>query len=188
MELESEGGCPTKIVPLKTFQFRCPCKQNKCHLGIFVIIPKESELLTKLCKVQKEFYLGHGIKTTDPVEAAKIFLFRDHEKLANLLSQYFHVNGKLGVYMVPPMFYGEVPEAITLSESRLKKSHDKIRGDFAERKMFYALKKYFSQTGEDVVIVHSHKFLNQKGNNEKDFIVFNLTKDMYMKANRISGT
>ena len=63
----------------RTFQMKCPCKTNKCHLGIFVIVPRPSEIETELSNVQKKFYLGHGIKLLDPVEAAKIFLARDHK-------------------------------------------------------------------------------------------------------------
>ena len=174
----------------KTFMFRCPCKENKCHLGVFAIVPIESEALSELSKVQKKFYLGHGIKTNDPIEAAKILLHRDHKKLAALISKYCH--GDLGVYMVPPMFYGQIPEAIKLSEFHVKKHLDGVKGDTAERKMFYSLQDYFKKTGDDVLIIHSHKFLsnssnksknskkgkssNESNNNEKDFIIVNLTK------------
>ena len=81
------------------FLFKCPCEEKKCHLGIFAIVPGEAETPTELSKVQKELNLGHGIKETDPIKAAKIFLNRDHDKLVALLSKYFP--GKLGVYMVP---------------------------------------------------------------------------------------
>ena len=118
--------------------------------------------------------MGHGIKTSDPKEAANIFLHRDHQELAALLSEY--IPGKLGAYMVPPMFYGEVPEAIKFSEFRVSKYTDRVKGDFAESIMYYALKEYFGSNGDDVLIVHSHKFLNMAGNNEKDFIVLNLSK------------
>ena len=129
----------------------------------------------KLSKVQKNFFLGHGIKTNDPKEAAKIFLKRDHEKLLKLLLEYYH--GKLGVYMVPPMFFGQVAEAINSSEKALSlAAADNVRGDIAERKAFYALKQYFTDTGDDVLIIHSHKFLQSGQNNEKDFIIINLSK------------
>ena len=58
--------------------------------------------------------MGHGIVTKDPKDAARIFLSRDHDKIEALLVHYR--NGKLGVYMVPPMFFGEVPEAVILEE------------------------------------------------------------------------
>ena len=107
----------------------------------------------KLSKVQKNFFLGHGIKTNDPKEAAKIFLKRDHEKLLTLLLEYYH--GMLGVYMVPPMFFGQVAEAINLSEKALSLATDNVRGDIAERKAFYALKQYFTENGDDVLIIQS---------------------------------
>ena len=177
MEDTSEKKSVSATKP-KTFMFKCPCKEKKCHLGVFIIVPKESEALSELSKVQKKFYLGHGIKTNDPMEAAKILLHRDHKILAALILKYCH--GDLGVYMVPPMFYGQIPEAIKLSQFKVKKHLDGVKGDIAERKMFYALKDYFKQTGDDVLIIHSHKFFskstNKATNNEKDFIIVNLSK------------
>ena len=85
-------------------------------------------------------------------------------------------NGQLGVYMVPPMFFGEVPEAVILDDYDVSEHLDRVRGDIAECKFYHALNNYFKRTGDDVLIVHSHKFLNKAGNNEKDFIVFNLSK------------
>ena len=152
----------------------CPCKANKCHLGIHSIQPKQAEVSPTLAKVQKKFFVGHGIETTDPKEAARLFLSRDHDKIESLLVHYR--NGQLGVYMVPPMFFGEVPEAVIFEEYNIPKHSDRVRGDIAENKVYHALNDYFKRTGDDVLIIHSHKFLNQTGNNEKDFIVFNLSK------------
>ena len=159
---------------LKTYLYKCPCQENKNHLGISQIIPKPGETTPSLKKVQKKFFLGHGIKTSDPVIAADIFLERDHRKLKDLLRQYYH--GKLGVYIVPPMFFGQVAEAVCLSEYTVPKHLDKVRGDIAEQAVYFGFKKYYESTGDDVLIIHSHKFLNKAGNNEKDFIVFNLNK------------
>ena len=86
--------------------------------------------------------------------------------------------------MVPPMFFGQVPHAVILSEDCEKKYRDKVRGDIAENKVFHALKEYFKKTGDDVLIVHSHKFLGNGSNNEKDFILFNLSKgNLFTKSN-----
>ena len=161
----------------KTFQHRCPCQENKNHLGISEIVPKQSDSQSELPKVQRKFFLGQGIKTTDPAIAANIFLHRDHEKLEELLCQYCH--GKLGVYVVPPMFFGEVPEAVIPSEYKVSKQLDKVRGDIAERTMYFALKEHYKMTGQDVLIIHSHKFLNKASNNEKDFIIFNLSNGKF---------
>ena len=152
----------------------CPCKSNKCHLGIHRIEPKQVEVRPTLAKTQKRFFIGHGIVTTDPKEAARLFLSRDHDRIQALLVHYR--NGQLGVYMVPPMFFGDVPEAVILEDYKVLKHLDKVRGDIAESKVYHALNDYFKSTGDDVLIVHSHKFLNQTSNNEKDFIVFNLSK------------
>ena len=73
-------------------------------------------------------------------------------------------------------FYGQVPEAVNLSAFNVQKYADSIRGDVAERKVFYTLKEYFTSTGDDVLIVHSHKFLHKDSQTEKDFIIFNLSK------------
>ena len=65
-----------------------------------------------------------------------------------------------------------------------------FKGDDAEKKVFYALKRYFKTTGDDVLIIHSHKFFHNSSNNnekptnnEKDFIIVNLSKGIhiYMK-------
>ena len=167
-----------KVLNVKKCQYKCPCEKNKCHLGVFNIEPNETETSSKLNKVQKEFYLGHGIKTNDSNEAANIFLERDHHELISLLSKYSP--GKLGVYMVPPMFYGEVPSAIKLSEFKGEKNIDRVKGDLAESTMFHALKKHLALNGDDAIVIHSHKFLHKESNSEKDFIVLNLSKGMYL--------
>ena len=153
---------------------KCPCKSNKCHLGIHRVEPKQVEVHPTLAKAQKKFFIGHGIETTDPKEAARLFLSRDHGKIEALLVHYY--NGQLGVYMVPPMFFGEVPEAVILEDYKVPKHLDRVRGDIAESKVYHALNDYFKRTGDDVLIVHSHKFLINHEQHEKDFIVFNLSK------------
>ena len=89
---------------------KCPCSEKKEHLGIFAIIPEKSHMSAKQKKILRKFFLANGIKTTDVKKAANLLLHRDHKKLVELLSAYHH--GMLGVYMVPSMFYGQVPEAI----------------------------------------------------------------------------
>ena len=87
---------------------------------------------------------------------------------------------KLGVYTVPPTFYGEVPDVIKLSEFKGEKNINRVKGDLAERTLFHALKTYFALKGDDAIVIHSHKFLHKESNNEKDFIVLNLSKGMYL--------
>ena len=155
-----------------------PCQSNRGHLGIQTITISKLDEILNVTNVRRKFFLAHGLKpTTDPKEAADTFLFRDHKKILSLLKNYH--GGKLGVYMVPPMFFGEVPQAIILSEYNVAKHLTQVRGDTAESKVFHALNKYFTASGDDVLIIHSHKFLDAdaKGvNNEKDFVIFNLTK------------
>ena len=130
-------------------------------------------------KRKRQYSLGLGLQTSDPKEAGDIVLRRDHKRIVALLEQYYP--GKLGVYMVPPMFYGEVPQVIKLSEYKVDKHQDRVKGDIAERKVFYALQEYYRITGDDTLVVHSHKFrVHDDSNNEKDFIVLNLTKGKYL--------
>ena len=157
---------------------KCPCSEKKLHLGISNIISRKSECSSKQNKLLRKFFLGNGVTIKDPIEAANHCLHRDHRKLVKLLEKYHH--GQLGLYMVPPMFYGQVPEAINLSEYKVKKHIDNVKGDLAERAMFFALEKYFLDEGDDVMVIHSHKFVNSVGNNEKDFIILNLTKGMIL--------
>ena len=79
-----EDKTPTKDGGLKSCQHRCPCSENKCHLGVSDIVTKQPDTTPELQKVQKKFFLGHGIKTDDPVEASKIFIQHDHDKLEAL--------------------------------------------------------------------------------------------------------
>ena len=160
-----------------------PCQSRKGHLGIQNINIKELNKIVSVSIERKKIFVGHGLKpTTDPKVAAETFLLRDHEKILSLLKEYRR--GKLGVYMVPPMFYGEVPEAIVLSEYNVANQISRVRGDMAESKVFHALKKYFTANGDDVLIIHSHKFLdadNNGVNHEKDFVVYNLTKGNFFE-------
>ena len=80
--------------------------------------------------------------------------------------------------MVPPMFFGEVPEAGILEKYDVSEHLNRVKGDIAESKVYHALKNYYKRTGDDVLVVHSHKLLNKAKNkvNEKDFIIFNLSK------------
>ena len=51
MEVESKSQT-TKVAVTKRFQVRCPCQENKNHLGISDIIPKQSDIPSELNKVQ----------------------------------------------------------------------------------------------------------------------------------------
>ena len=124
-----------------------------------VIVTFDTFLAGKWLYNKYYLILGHGIKTNDPVIAGNIFLKRDHKKILELLQQYDH--GKLGVYMVPPMFFGKVPEAPKLHEYKEKNKEASVKCDISESKMFYALKRYFESTGDDVLIIHSHDFLTK---------------------------
>ena len=45
----------------------------------------------------------------------------------------------------------------------------------AEKFVFYELKKYYEGTKDDVLVIHSHRFLDVNSK-EKDYIIVNLSK------------
>ena len=66
------------------------------------------------------------------------------------------------------------PNCYHVGDNIGKKYKDGIKGYMAEHAMFKALQKYFKQTGDDVLVVMSHKFLNTSEKSpvsEKDFIL-----------------
>ena len=124
--------------------------------------------------------MGNGITTTDRAKAANDLLHRDHKKLLQFLRG-FQNGEKLGTYFVPPMFISQVPEVIKpcdyTAKTDDKGTHkDMLKGQIAEKIMFEELKKHFEKTQDNVIIFHSHKFLENDSNIEKDFIVVNLDK------------
>ena len=134
-------------------------------------------------KLLRKFFMGNGITTTDCAKAANDLLCRDHEKVLRVLKKYRR--GKLGAYFVPPMFISEIPEVIEPDQYNAKtenqgKQKDIVRGQIAEQKMFHALKEHFDDNKDDVLIIHSHKFLDGNVHNEKDFVLLNLTKGYLM--------
>ena len=121
------------------------------------------------------------MSTRDLVKATNYLMHRDHDKILQLFQDYF--NGKLGTYFVPPAFFSGIPEVIKPSQYDAKTNSDgkhktKLKGDTAERVVFESLKKYYEKNGDDVIVVHSHLFLADA--NEKDFVVFNLSKGYMM--------
>ena len=122
--------------------------------------------------------MGNGFVTTDFAEAANRLLQRDHKAFLHLLEHYCH--GDLGSYFVPNIFFSEVPKVIDFGADKgaayNAKYEDIVRGNVAEHEVFKELQQYFEETKDDVLVLHSHKFLNDKSNNEKDFILLNLSK------------
>mgnify|MGYP001493449848 CR=1 FL=1 len=102
-------------------------------------------------KIQKEFFLGHGIKMTDKVKAANDLLHRDHPRVIRFLEEYGP--GKLGTYFVPPLFFISNPEIIDYykyeSKTQGKGRHmNLVKGQIAEQVMFKKLKKYYENSKE----------------------------------------
>ena len=123
--------------------------------------------------------MGNGVSTDDIDKATNDLMERDHKIILQLLQDYF--NGKLGTYFVPPEFFSGIPEVIKPRQpysNGEKQLEDQIRGENAERFMFDSLEKYYQNSKDDVVVLHSHQFLS--GGNEKDFVIFNLSKGYMM--------
>ena len=74
------------------------------------------------------------------------------------------------------MFFSQVPKVIDFGTDFDKKYKDQVRGQIAEEEVFKELKDHFDRTKDDVLVLHSHKFLDNNSNNEKDFIILNLSK------------
>ena len=163
----------------------CPCRENgKYYLGISTILPQADIVphSKKRKKLQREFFLGNGVKESDPIEASKKLLSRDHKDVAALNNNYF--KGKLGAKFLPPMYFSEIPKIIDPKEYEAKtlgqgEHLDNLRAENAEKTMFDALKDYFEKAKDDVLILSSHKFLDDSSNNEKDFIIVNLSKGKF---------
>ena len=122
--------------------------------------------------------MGNGFVTTNFAEAANILLKRDHKAFLHLLEHYSH--GGLGAYFVPNTFFSQMPKNIDFGADKGAAHNTKyeniIRGEVAEHEVFKKLQKYFEGKKDDVLILSSHKFLNDESNNEKDFILLNLSK------------
>ena len=168
---------------LSKYERICPCQEGKDYLGIASIYPKCTHLSNaKLEKLRRLFFMGNGIKIKDAREAARHLLFRDHKDLAYLNIGYY--NGKLGAKLLPPMFFSGIPKVSNFKEyqdhyaNKAEKGlySDQIKGVLVEKFVFNELKKYCGDSKDDVLIVHSHKFLGSSTTKEKDFIILNLSK------------
>ena len=125
--------------------------------------------------------MGNGVTTKDQAKAINDLINRDHPRLIRFLEEYGPQ--KLGAYFVPPIFFSSTPDVIKLSEYDSKtqgkgKHKSGVRGQIAEEIMFNTLKVYYRKSKDDVIVLHSHKFL--KNASEKDFIVINVTKGYIM--------
>ena len=96
----------------------CPCEE---YLGIVKLaltdINQPMEKKRKLNPEQHKFFnIGNGIKETDPEEAAKKLLLRDHKDVAELNNNYY--KGKLGPKFLPPVFLSDFPHVVNPSAYR----------------------------------------------------------------------
>ena len=125
-------------------------------------------------EIQRKFFMGNGFVTTNFADAANRLLQRDHKRFLKLLDSY--CCGDLGAYFVPSVFFSHIPKVIDFGTEYDMKYKSQVSGQIAEEEVFIELKDYFDGTKDDVLVLHSHKFLDNKSNNEKDFIILNLTK------------
>ena len=98
----------------------CPCRENKYYLGISPILA-QAVIVThsrEKKKLQQKFFLGNGVEESDPIEASKKLLFRDHKDVAALNNNYY--DGKLGAKFLPPMYFSEIPKIIDPKEYEAK--------------------------------------------------------------------
>ena len=63
------------------------------------------------------------------------------------------------------MFISEIPEVIEPEKYDAKtenqgKQKNTVRGQIPEHKMFQALTKYFMDSKDDVLVIHSHKVIH----------------------------
>ena len=142
--------------------------------------------ITKGSKRNLNFFLGNGIYEEDVNKAADLFIQRDYEKLHK-----FEKDGDLGAIFVPPMFFSQIPEMpIKLPEGKEFPEElelpevllDQQRGDDVEEYIYDELKEIFTNSTDDVIVIHSHKLLDVETNKheEKDFIILNYTKGYVM--------
>ena len=81
-------------------------------------------------------------------------------------------------------FYTESRD-LSEEEIQMVKSLQVVKAEKAEKKMFKAIQKYFSNVEEEVIVLYSFNFMGSVVTKdfkpvEKDFILFNLTKRYIM--------
>ena len=163
---------------------KCPCSSNN-HLGIstFEVNLTKKPLSSKIHDRVKKFFMGNGIEINDNIEEAKdILLNRDHQDILSLGTNYH--KGKLGLKMIPPVFFSKFPDVFKPEDYKVKKGREipgKLVGELVEKEVFDKLKSYYENSGYDVVILHSHKFLTEVDTSEKDFIIINLSLGYIMQ-------
>ena len=145
-----------------------------------------------------EFCIANGVTVRDEESAKQQLMERDHPAIIRLKYVPYE-KGNIGTLMFPPAFLTKMPGVLNEFEFNTRRqafiqtqgedTEEAIpdyeqRGDWSgeltERELFFGLKSFYEQSGDDVVILHSHFFLWNDNTPEKDFIVLNLTKGMIM--------
>ena len=152
------------------------------------------------------YLLGNGRVSMSIQDAADKLLKRDYLNICNLTSDNY-TEGSIGTVSIPDFFRTSIPEIADTDLYRQSASKDvpvqlytksnkdgslkprryedclqDIKGELPEKLLSLALKKYYEDKREDVLIFHHHVFseldvtkLKHATSQEKDFIVFNLT-------------
>ena len=163
------------------------CKNGTEILGIYPITTNyEPYYIWNRNRIQitYKFYFGNGLNTSDLDEAKNQLLERDHKNIHKLSLENYKP-GLLGTYLVPPVFLTKIPEVLSYAdfpqkiEKALAKGNEtpkdfeatgEIKSDITERQVFEAFEKYYQNTNQDCLILHSHYFLHGNSVSEKDFI------------------
>ena len=76
-----------------------------------------------------------------------------------------------------PASWGALQGSVKSTRPRhIEKCQQRRRSSVIGQAVYFGFQKYYESTGDDVLMIHSHKFLSKASNNEKDFLVFNLNK------------
>ena len=144
-----------------------------------------------------EFCMANCITTRDEESAKQQLMERDHPNIVRL-KQEGYKKGDLGTIMFPPVFLTKMPGVLNEYEFSSRRQefvqtqgqdtkeipdYDEsgmMSGELAEKELYFGLKSFYEQSGDDVVILHSHFFLWNDSTHEKDFILINLSRGTIM--------
>lgn len=138
---------------------------------------KKNETSTKI-----KYFLGQGISVDTPEQAANLLLKREYPEIYNMSG--------FGTISVPEGFIPSITKLIDQdiieklefeckeTEKKYQDMSRKFPGDFAERIAFDAIKKYYKEK-KNTVLVQGLEIINLSNpcqHRESDFIVINMDK------------
>ena len=148
-----------------------------------------------------EFCLANCVTTRDEESAKQQLMERDHPNIVRLKNDPYK-KGNLGTLMFPPTFLTKMPGVLNEYEfsgrrqefmqsqgQDIQETEEAIpdydqqgvlSGELTEKELYFSLKGFYEQLGDDVIILHSHFFLWNDNTPEKDFILINLSRGTIM--------